>query len=271
MRITLLAVLAAQMCLSARGDEPLDKKVQQFLDAKYSFEASEVLQGLFKTVGTTRLKLHPDDTVALHAAWQEVLLTIPEVEPKEVVIVDRGMLNWFLGFLEGRVRAQIPEWWKKELLDARANRRDNVYFRGVHAPSRVPADTKLKKENGRLMLDLGNASVPIAESVIRKYGPRSEISALVTSRRCLVAVHSHVGFGFPVTCVDRATGKVLWQAKTEAVWWIPFYSGSGFFNRVTITEQDSRVVVFGVANSGAYVEAFRADDGKRLFRFATYP
>jgi hypothetical protein len=38
---------------------------------------------------------------------------------------------------------------------------------------------------------------------------------------------------------------------------------------VELLEHDEKLFVFGMEGQGAYIEGFRATDGKNLFRFAT--
>lgn len=78
--------------------------------------------------GLSTLLTHPNDGIAIQAAWQEVVVTIPEKEGDQAFRPDRENLNWFLGFLEGRARIEPPKWWARSLLDCHANRRGNVYF-----------------------------------------------------------------------------------------------------------------------------------------------
>jgi len=58
--------------------------------------------------------------------------------------------------------------------------------------------------------------------------------------------------------------SVLWVADVWGCWWTPSSGQSDQW--IEVTEQDDRVIVFGVASTGFHVEAFRAEDGANLFR-----
>jgi hypothetical protein len=222
--------------------------------------------------------LHHHDSIALQAAWEEVTLTVP-VKPKVVVRPDRQKLDWFLGFLEGRAHVRAPPWWAEALLDSRANARDNIYPGNPKEPpyhsagldwSRSPRDTTLKREGGKAILRVGEQALAIPEDLLRKADSGrvwSNVSALLTPKRCYVAVHGDEGYGYWLTCIDRTSDKVLWKARVWASWW-GGTTGVGHM-WVTVTEQKGRVVVFGAESIGMHVEAFRAEDGQNVFRFAT--
>ena len=83
------------------------------------------------------------------------------------------------------------------------------------------------------------------------------------SRRYL-AVHDVIG-SYRLICVECPSAKVIW--KTDV--WGSFWGGLGGFAEqwVEVTEQNSRVIVFG-CGIGIHCEAFRSDDGTSVFRFS---
>ena len=109
-----------------------------------------------------------------------------------------------------------------------------------------------------------------SEDLVRRpdqLGPYRELfCALITPARCYVAGHESVRYPYRLASVDRGTGKTRWVAKVWASWW---YGATGHHHQwVEVTEQEDRVVVFGVASTGFHVEAFRQDDGANVFRFS---
>jgi hypothetical protein len=80
----------------------------------------------------------------------------------------------------------------------------------------------------------------------------------------LFATHEEVGYPFDLTCLEPSSGKVLWKSRVWACWW---GSSTGQHRSwVKVVEQGERVVVFGVASMGFYVEGFHTKDGGNLFR-----
>jgi hypothetical protein len=261
----------------------IEKKIQEVLHADDAWRAHPKYRALFKMAGIEglqALRLHRKESIALQAAWEEVALTVPEKEPKRTVRPDRHKLDWFLGFLEGRARVQIPHWWAEALLDVRANRRDNIYalmpkeadyheagLDNAHAP----CDTALKRVAGKVVLKIGKDSLAIPEDLLDKSDcgkVSSNVSALFGPRRCYLAVHEDGGFPYQLACLDRESGKVIWKAGVWGPRWGLTAEGIHYM-RVAVTEQDNRVVLFGLGTTGLQVEAFRAENGRHLFRFAT--
>jgi len=224
------------------------------------------------------LQTQQDDTIAVRAAWQAVVFTIPENGMVNAVRPARHQLDWFLGFLQGRLHVQVPSWWAEALLDSRADSRfiypgrfqKPPYYEAGWGGLRAPGDTVLKQEGNAVVLTVGNESAPIPKELVAKTNSSVEqrnITALMTPSRCYIAVHGQIGYPYDLACVDRSSGKVLWRSKVRGTWW-------GFSNgfhemRVTVTEQDKRVVVFGCAGTGVYVEVFRSADGLAVSRFSS--
>ncbi len=68
------------------------------------------------------LTLHENNSVALAAKWELVCRTIPAdwERLKRPQPVSSDELAQFLGFVEGRTRVAIPEWWQESVLELRA-------------------------------------------------------------------------------------------------------------------------------------------------------
>lgn len=224
------------------------------------------------------LQTHQEDTIAIRAAWQAVVFSIPDNGSVDTLRPRRRQLDWFLGFLEGRLHVQAPSWWAEALLDSQADSR-YVYPARFRKPTcheagvgglRASADTALKQEGNAVVLTVGSESAPIPKELVAKTDTREErrtITVLMTPSRYYIAVHGQVGYPYDLACVDRLSGKALWRSKVRGTW-------SGFSNgyhemRVTITEQDKRVVVFGCALTGINVEIFQSADGLALSRFSS--
>jgi hypothetical protein len=262
---------------SATGE---DKQVRTILAAEDWSGATSGYRALFKATsaeGLRRLQMNASDTIALQAAWEQVERTMP-AKPDRAARPDREKLAWFLGFLEGRVRVQTPQWWADVVLDSHANSQGKVYpgnpktwaYHNAGLDDLcAPPDTTVKQEHGRFLLVVGKQAVTIPESVLRRASSGrvcGNISGLITPQRCYVAVHDDFGFAYPLTCIDRKSTKVVWNTKAWGDFW-GTVAGFGH-SYVTVTEQDNHVVVFGASSSGIHVEAFQAEDGRNVFRFA---
>jgi hypothetical protein len=129
--VILIACLATGLAIAGGEDDARIKQiVKQLTDLKSPGEYSEVYRLLFATAGAdglSRLQADRDDSIALQSAWEAVTLTVPVNDGDTVYRPDPRKLMWFLGFIQGRARVSPPGWWGEAALDARANRRNNIY------------------------------------------------------------------------------------------------------------------------------------------------
>jgi hypothetical protein len=241
--------------------------------------AQKAYRILFKKIGADgihNLLVHTSDTIAIRAAWEEVNLTVPEMEQSKVLRPDRHKLDWFIGFLVGRVHVKPPQWWIDAMVESKANRRDNIYpdmsMKRMYHDSglgsiRAPLDTTLTEKGGNVVLRVAGESVAFPMELLRKDDAgkaTGSVSAILSPSRYYVAVHEDVGYPYRLACIDRASGKERWSAKTWGSW---AFNADGVFDCwITVTEQDDRIILFGAASTGFHVEGFRSDDGRNLFR-----
>jgi ABC-type glucose/galactose transport system permease subunit len=96
----------------------------------------------------------------------------------------------------------------------------------------------------------------------------NNMSAVFTPKTCYLAVYDDAGYPYTLACIDRAAVRVVWKSEGWGSWW---YAVGGQVGkaRVSVELQDNRVLVFGVSGLNLiHAEAFRADNGKNLFRFS---
>jgi hypothetical protein len=268
----------AWQAMPSENDE--DYQVREILAARDPTGAADHYRDLFKATtseGLRRLQKNPSDTIAIQSAWQEVELTVPE-RANQVVRPDPEKLSRFIGFLERRAHVLAPKWWSEALLDARANRRGNVYAGGLNIvenrqkernATTAPGQASVDRLEGHSVVRVGSESARIPEDLGEKLGskaPGDGVCALITPSNCYIAVYDSWGYPYQLVCVNRSSAKTRWVAEVWASWW---RFGNGRSHQwVEITEQGNRVVVFGVASMGFHVEAFRAEDGVNILRFS---
>ena len=275
----------------------LGPKIQKVLECDHGWTMSKSYQALFEAAGTEglgQLKSHRHDGIALQAAWQEVLLTIPErrIElsenrplliglswpPESEKHPDKAQLNRFVNFMKKRANLEVPGWWEEILLGAEGEGPDHAGFPmpkdknlyhdaglGIYAPR----GTKVMKNGNNIVLAVRNESVSLSRSFFEKVSySQNWLSALMTPGNCYVAFHDPYGFSYSLYCVERKPGKILWEAPVGGAFW-GLASGLGYEQYVAVTQQGARIVVFGACGYGAHVEAFDAKTGANLFRFST--
>jgi hypothetical protein len=250
--------------------------------AKDPYDAARQFRMLFEGASARELadmQVAPQDSIAIQAAWQVVNLTVP-VQPYEGGLEkayrpDRDKLNRFIGFLEGRTHARIPKWWADSLLDARANKRGNIYFPSVGGdPPKEPMPAGVTKRNNEFVLAVGGDSIVVPAKLIthlleHKFIPQFErMSGVFTPKSCYVAIYDDAGYPYTVACIDRTAVRVVWKSEGWGSWWGAVQGGVAK-SRVSVELQGDRVLVFGVSGIDLiHAEAFRADNGENLWRFS---
>lgn len=263
-------------------DANIEEIVNKLNNVKYSHEAASLYRSLFEAAGKdglSALKRSRYDSIAIQAAWEEVTLSVPEKEGPGVYHPDKDKLNRFLEFLEERAKVNVPKWWAEIVVDARANRRNNIYpGNPTKTPYHnagldfitAPHDTIIKKDGDSYVLKIAKNSIKLPDQILQKSDDGSlygSFSGYFTSKHCFVAVHNSVGYSHDVACIDRSSGKVVWNAEACGCWW---GSATGIHESwVSVTLQKDRVLVFGAASIGLYAHAFQANNGKTIFRFSS--
>ena len=279
----LLLVTHPSIACAEEGDAKIEQIVKKIASAQ-RFSGMDY-QYLFATAGKSglaALRRSQCDSIAIHAAWEEARSTVPEKRNSKVQRLDKGKLNWFVGFLEGRARVDAPRWWAQAVVDAHSNGGftvsagepskkpyHNAGIEGVDAPH----DTTIKTEGSDYMLTIGMDTITIPDEFLRRtdkgqlYG---NFSGCFTPKHCFVTEHSDVGAPHDVVCINRSSGEVVWKAEAcgslHGLYSIMSY---GYESWVSVTVQEDRVVVFGASPMGLYAHAFRIDNGKTVFRFSS--
>ena len=292
-------VVFSQDVADEANGKTIEEKIKAVLRADHASDIAERFSKLFEAVGVeglAELKQSPHDSIALQAAWEEVIQTIPEeINDKHPTFCpDVGKLNWFIGFLEGRTRIRVPKWWRSAVLDARANYRRNVYFPyqnwGQSAPKKSANRTTFTKTGDTFTLNVGGDSLQLSNDIVEALAKDSRFSKIqealeeiakngqskswqhfnahFTPTHCYLAVYDEICTPYLLACIVRDNGKMMWTTKGIGSFWGGIGGGVGKA-RVTVDVQNNQVLFFGCSGiAEIYVEAFRAEDGKHLFRFS---
>ena len=273
-------------------------KIHAVLQADFVSNVAKQFGELFEAAGVeglAELKQSPHDSIALQGAWEEVIQTIPEKTNRNLPTFspDVGKLNWFIGFLEGRTRIRVPKWWRNAVLDARANHRHMVYFPYQDWGKRAPKSanrTTFTKVDDVFSVNVGSESLQLSNDFLEALGEHSNFSEIreaveevskngksengtrfnahFTSKLCYLAVYDEICTAYLLACLDRENGKMLWKTRRIRCFWGGIGGGVGRA-RVTVDVQNEQVLFFECSGIGEiYVEAFRAEDGKHLYRFS---
>lgn len=211
----------------------------------------------------------------------------------------------FLEFVESHLSVSMPWWWKDAIskasymfgtADSLAHRDRGIgcltspeswnylVYYPTQAGLEAPVGISVVTTNSGLRISKGRESFDIPMSVIKKanesmsddiLAPRGvccvNMAAVDAERFVIVFCISGIARGFPLLCVSRSTGKIIWEARV----WMARPIGGHYFSYlvprfpIDIKVANDAVYVFGLCLKSAYIEAFSLADGKNVFRFST--
>jgi hypothetical protein len=290
--IPFLVLLLPLACESPDSDQTkgnpqdiaLARKVEMVLKTEDTRAAQKAYNELFSTVGIDgiySLKFHPNDNIALHAAWEEARRAIRSSQnTQEAAKNTDKALQRLVGFLEGRLRAPLPNWWENGLRHVETSEEGNVYpgvaealfnYHKTDAGFRAPPNTLIANGKEGLVLRIGSQSFSIPRKLVdsqKELGKGESISACVDDDNWYLTFHSSVPTSHNLFCIEKKSGKILWNSPVEGRGG-GGYEGGGWFHHVQIVAKGNRVLVFGGSVGFLYVQGFNKHDGKSLFRFWT--
>jgi len=256
--------------------------LERYSEIEYSHQYAEFYRSLFAVYEPSELRslnISKNDSIATQSAWETVTLTVPVENGPKVYRPDAKKLAWFVGFFEGRNRIVAPEWWREVVLDARANRRNNIYpgkpKEGPYHRSgiewvRCPVNATVTEEDRIVTYRSGDDSITLPEELLDRSDSGRlwcNISCTFTENNCFVAIHDDVGYPHDVSCIDRKTHEIVWTSKACGCWW-GCSTGRHESGVSVVPTDDGRVFVFGAASIGFYAHGFGATNGKTLVHFS---
>jgi hypothetical protein len=246
------------------------------------------------------------DAVAIYAAWEDMLQTSRTAMAEGRF--DVGAAERFLGFVEGRLRLSLPDWWQEalrsakvdgkrialygspdimlnayrragiELSSGRSSRlsvfRNGRKVRGESIPEvwelDVASNVTLQRVGASLRLAIGARSITIPTEFFEQEDPAS-VSLYLDDNQAYLALEAGNGEAFPIVSLD-GSGNVLWRARV----WSANANGAPqglkgiYYERISLVGDQDRIIVFGVQTNAMFLEAFDKKTGKSLLRFSTW-
>ncbi len=221
-----------------------------------------------------------DSTLALYAAWEAIRRTLPKTKQPRGSKPDPLALARFAGYVQGRLRVPVPEFWDAALCSVQSNGPgldwihidENCRYRRTASGFCGPAHLELERVSDGLRVVSGMTVIRIGNEMLDKADQRSQdaVNLLATDDRCYVALHGGECSPYQIACLDRKNNGVVWSSTVQATGRSIEWSGPPLQHVVSLIVQGETLLVFGAGNQAVYIEGFAASDGKNQFRFCTF-
>lgn len=215
-----------------------------------------------------QLESHPDNSVAVAAAWER----LRDAEPQRTQIEAAR----FVGYLEGRCQTRAPQWWadrvsKCQLLQGRIRfAQDSEWAHKLNDRWSVATESGITSDvKHGLIFNEGTFTTVIPHEVGGPINSGADHFAVSADKDHLYSCAFSVrALPYKLFCTEKQSGKLSWQTRVQAIS-IGGYSGPQpeHDHQVGIVVDADRLFVYGIAINCAYCEGFRRIDGHALFRF----
>jgi hypothetical protein len=237
------------------------------------------------------LKKEANNGLAISAAWREAFLDAASTNHSWLKLRFPAFTR-FVGFVDGRLPVDLPEWWKLNIVAAKPSPAADVvfvpdehfppseskgdwgYLQGVSA-TYANDGTALEKYNIELRSETGRYVLPVTLNERHRIPIASPLISTVLDPDSFFVVSGTKTRAEPAILIrfDQKSAKVLWEQELWIGRDLAGLSVADDVTRAHIVEpkvgRDGNVYVFGTFGSGAYIEAFSRADGAPLFRFST--
>ncbi len=216
-----------------------------------------------------------DDGVAIAFEWSRFS---QKLKTKDIAQLDGPSLQYFIGYVEGRTRSRLPEWWKKTISSSQI-RKDGLLIKRDHhrkpdaSGSRTilnsPSGTSASLAKGTLRIEFGESVCELGEKFLDEIKKTVDFTAIDIANvddKSFVVLFTDDDPNQSVLCkVSKATSLAVWKSK---VWGCFRVAGANFHSASMATSPDS-VLVYGQSAGTLYIESFNKRTGKCNFRFST--
>ena len=277
--VCLTVLVFGRGCGRRIGPQPLVRSMKQTTALKHVFELGRAIERINSETPYENISAvlqRQDDTLAAAMAWRRAVESSLR-EHRNIIPVEE--IYRFCGFVEGRLHAELPEYWINSLKDNILQDSGKTFFAmSIAAPKFVdvgkgllmPEDQSVEFGDDVWIIHHGPNKVRILSSEFANHAKSDRYFLCSISQNCCaVAFHDDLAGSFDVFCIDPLTFRIRWIAN---VWgWSNFMSPPVDRHRVQLKINDERGSIDVFAECGEYqaLESFSQDDGTPLFRFST--
>lgn len=247
-----------------------------------AFDLSRHYRAALGRESIEKLKLSVDAGLSIQAAWWEVLGTSRE-EAVRIPKDDRAIrASRFVGFVEGRLRVPVPEWWRRTVTEFQVREGAGASFLTQAEWRDLRPDTKLPFAiSDGFEVEVAKAQTVFRQGKLAETFSEVELAKLVggglyVSAACderVVAIAASSGFPMPIniSVVDRKTHTRLWDGRCWS--WVlpkePHLASTHTDSYFQVYLAKDSVTVFGAGGWSIFIGSFALSDGKPIARFCS--
>ena len=215
-----------------------------------------------------------DPNIAINAAWK-------------AAIDEKLSMQWFVGFIEGRLRIRVPKDWKSVIEKGKIEIQDKLT---VSLPSDLVLSWRKSKPENEIGVrtdksvrysksDVGytvsledGKNIEVKFQTIEKAekligGKVSEIDVFTNGELTIIGFRSTFNFPYLIGAFDGEEKRLIWSQKVFCEDTV--VRGGGACHSTNARFSDSDFFLFGYGIGGAYLEVFDMKNGKPKCRFST--
>ncbi|MBX3438307.1 MAG: hypothetical protein KF861_12510 [Planctomycetaceae bacterium] len=223
--------------------------------------------------------------IAVRSAWEIVLRSTPRgASAGEPARIDSLAAQRFMGFLEGKLGVNLPEWWEQALQSGERFDTGDLVFDGEPPKSYRKTDDGMWLHERLKRVETGDDSLSLWGLTGREHlqlmvVPAQEkslwpnhVCALVHDSSVFLIANGPAPTSYPLVCYDIKTGRASWH---RSIWVSAAGGWSGSLDEWHFAELligRDVVYVIGAVTDTIYINGFRIADGTPLLRFTeAYP
>lgn len=284
------SAVCAEMPLPSKQVEDLRNSLKK---AENSMQAREVWHAAINNLSNIDLRLlmyDVDSNIAIRACWEthRTLVWTRERPNREYnnassqvgrLVLDVEDAQFFIGFIEGRLRLRVPQWWREDLRESKLSRQVFQYegtdISPIDGGMILWHDKKisLQRKGENIEVRKHDGLIPVSFLELKRLsrqGILDHVAVTSDERDTYIAIHSTIGTCFPLLAIDNSTKTIRWRRDVWALGVNNLVAVSGiWYHNVESVSNEMIIAIFGSGTGGCYVEAFEIRTGRPVVRIAT--
>lgn len=288
--------IACDAILNCNSNQPIDVAVSNSLKSVNHGDEIDInlLYHNYPAKSLETILIEPNIHRAVMAQWKIAISSqsVKQVSKQNLQSIPGEKIQRFVGFVEGRLHINLPEWWEEIANSATSSGIDRSISVEVKKNPNWRADKKsglILHENlesaiaSNLRLDvllknsLEQFQLDFSQEIPTKFLLDNSSTCVNISKQdaLYVTIHSSMGQRYKISKHNLLDGKLLWSSF---VWTMPAPPGGGsgisrhgHFSEILFT--DEVVYVVGATPGGQqgviYIEGFNRLNGDPLIRFSS--